>query len=152
MSNDLESVAPIQLPFKDGGIDVLVGPANMAQLARMLRVAKPLVDDIVLLPPEMLDRAVAGNPTEADLAFALSLVCDRAEMAAELVSAATGIELARVQAMLPDRFVYLLSLTVEANVDFFVRSAAVFTAAKGHLQAAVERARAPSAGSTPSTS
>jgi|GEM_PF-5326115 len=152
MSNDVEFAAPIELPFNDGQLQVLVGPANIAQITRMLRVAKPLVDEIFLLPPDMLDRAMSGGPTEADLAYALSLVCERADMAAELVSAATGADLARVQALLPDRFVYLLSLVVEANADFFARSAAAFSAAGRHMQTAVARVRAQSAGSTPSTS
>ena len=155
--NDVEFPAPLQLPFPlpdlvGAGVTVLqIGPANIAQIARMLRLAKPLIDEIVLLPPEMLDRAVDGNPTDDDIVHVLELVCDRAEMAAQLASAATGIDLARVEALLPDRFVYLLALVVQVNADFFGRSAGVWSAAKGLLQAAMDKARGQSAGSTPST-
>jgi hypothetical protein len=157
--NDVEFAAPMALPFSLPGLTgvgetvVEIGPANIAQITRMLRLAKPLVDDIAVLSPELIDRAVDGAPTSDDIARVLELVCERAEMAAELVSAATGIELARVQALLPDRFVYLLALVVQVNADFFDRSAAAWSAAKGLLQGAMNKARSPAAsGSTPSTS
>ena len=156
--NDLEFAAPQPLPFTlpdltgNGEQTVEIGPANIAQITRMLRLAKPLVDDIAVLSPELIDRAVAGAPTNDDIARVLELVCERAEMAAELASAATGIALPRVQALLPDRFVYLLALVVQVNADFFGRSAAAWSAAKGLLQGAVNKARGKAAsGSTPST-
>lgn len=150
-TDDIEFAAPGALPFADGDLQVQVSPAGMGQIARMAAALRPMASELMALPADMVTRLLARAPSQADLAWLFELLCDRMPIAAEVMSVATGIERARIEALLPDRFVYLAALVYEVNADFFSRAAGTFVAAWARAQKATVAAEGR-LGSTPSTS
>lgn len=127
--SDVAFVAPIELPFHDGELAVQVRPANVATLALLLKRGKGLLDEVMSLPPSVVGGLLSSDPTHEDVAYIVTMLCDRGELGIDLVAIASGIDRDRVAAMLPDRFVYLAALVVQVNADFFGRAGPVFRAA-----------------------
>ena len=131
---DTQFVAPEALPFKDGELDLLVGPATVKQCFAALRVARVLVDELLQMPADMAQRLQAGQPEPDDVAWLFDLVCEHGELACQLVTALTPLQADQVGQLLPDRFAYLFALLVHVNADFFGRAAPTLAAAKARLQ------------------
>lgn len=152
--DDIAFAAPSSLPFADGDISVQVTPAGMGQIARMAAALRPMAGELMALPDDMLQRLMQRAPNQADLAWLFELVCDRMPIAAEVMAIATGIARDRIEALLPDRFVYLAALVYEVNADFFSQAAGTFAKAWARMVAATAMASKASearAGQKPST-
>lgn len=134
----VEFAAPLEITFELDGHELTVRPASVAQLARMLRQARPLLDDLMALDPAIYARAQAGEDLAPDdVLQMLELLSDHDDMPLQLVAIATGMKADAVGAMLPDRFAYLFSLVVQVNADFFFKALPVLTYAGSAMKAAV---------------
>lgn len=129
-------IAALSVTFPMDGHDVTVVAANVGQLGRMLDLLSPVLADLVLLPPDMLDRMVGDQgPTHGDVLEILETVSKHEGLATQLVAVGMGWPHERVAQLLPDRFAYLFAVLVQVNADFFVRARPVLTAAAGKFSA-----------------
>ena len=128
----------ITFPLDQPGFEdpVTVTAATVEQLARMLNLALPLLQDLMGLGQDMLDRLVSPEgPTQADVVELLELLAMRPALATGLVSVATGYTTTQVGLLLPDRFAYLFAVVLQVNADFFGRALPALAAAGGKLKA-----------------
>lgn len=151
-ASKMDFVTPLEITFALEGADVTVRPAGVAQIARMLRVAAPLIDDLLVLDPGLAERCGAGAPLAEDVVQLFTLLAQHGDAAPALVAHATGLDEAVLGRMLPDRFAYLFALVVQVNADFFARALPVFRLAGAAMGSALGRAKAPTAPTTASRS
>ncbi|MDO9094435.1 MAG: hypothetical protein Q7U99_17580 [Rubrivivax sp.] len=142
-------ITPLSITFPMDGRDMTVSAANVATLAAMMDTVAPVLEELVLLPAEMLARLTGDTgPTKADLVDLLQLLQRKAgaQAAIELVALGVGMPEAEAGHLLPDRFAYLFALVLQVNADFFGRALPVLAVAAAKLQAL-----APAPGATTST-
>jgi hypothetical protein len=144
-------LAPVEVPLPLGELSLVVRPANVGQIARLLTVAAPVVGSLMALPPGFIDRLAGDEPTTADdVAELFELLSRHPHKLIELVAIATGQDVATVAALPPDKFAYLFAVVVQVNADFFVRATPVFAAAGRVLRAAADKGP-QTAGPAPAT-
>ena len=139
MSEPVEFITALELEFNSSTLVLVVKPASMGALLKVLGTARPIADEVMGLPEAMLQRLKAGTPDTADIAWLYELLADRGDLAIDLVSILTGAKRELVEQVLPDRFVYLFALVVQVNADFFARAPGVFKAAMARMQGAAEQ-------------
>lgn len=146
-------VAPVEVPLPQVADGLVVRPANVGQIARLMVVAAPVVSMLVDLPPRLLDRMHAREGDEQmtadDVAELFELLSRHPHKLLEMVAIATGLEMDAVKALAPDRFAFLFAVVVQVNADFFSRATPAFSAAGRVLQQATDGAKR---GPSPSTS
>ncbi len=150
-----EFVAPVEVPLPDVHPGLVVRPASVGQIARLLAVAGPVVSLVMTLPPGLMDRLHAQEGDEPmtadDVAELFELLSDQPHKLVEMVAIATGLERAAVEALAPDRFAFLFAVVVQVNADFFSRATQVFAAAGRVLEQARARSLPATPGREPST-
>lgn len=128
-----EFVAPIEVPLPQIAPDLVVRPANVGQIARLLSVAAPVVSMLMALPPSLIDRLQAQDGEDGitvdDIAELFELLSKHPHKLIEMVAIATGLERAAVEALAPDRYAFLFAVVVQVNADFFSRATQAFAAA-----------------------
>lgn len=139
MSEPVEFVTPLELPFEDGPLTLVIRPAGMAALLQVLATARPIADEVMGMPQAMLQRLQAGTPDTTDIAWLYELLTDRGELAIDMVAILTGAPRQLVGRLLPDRFVYLFALVVQVHADFFARAPQVFQAAMARMHGAADQ-------------
>lgn len=137
-STPIEFVAPLELPFADGELRATVRPMGMERLLRAMALVKPLADEAMAMPAEMIERLAAGAPDAMDIAWLYELLCERGSLALDLVQLATELPRECIADMLPDRFACLFALVVQVHADFFARAPQVFRAAWARMETALK--------------
>lgn len=126
-------VAPIEVPLPDVAPGLVVRPANVGQIARLLTVAGPVVTTLMALPPGLIDRLQAKEGDEQatmdDIVELFELLSQHPHKLLEMVAIATGMPREAVEALAPDRYAYLVAVVVQVNADFFSRATPAFAAA-----------------------
>jgi hypothetical protein len=138
----------VTFPLQQEGFDqpVTVTAANVAQLSRMLQLLLPMLQELMALQADTLDRLVSEEgPTHTDVLQLLDMLGEQPGLAAELVAVATGMPLPRVEQLLPDRFAYLFAVTLQVNADFFGRARPALAAAVGKFSALLPQGTPPAA-------
>jgi hypothetical protein len=151
-----EFVAPVEVPLDAIAPGLVVRPANVGQIARLLAVAGPVVSTLMALPPGLIDRLHAQEGDEPatadDMAELFELLSRHPAKLIEMVAIATGLDRAVVEALAPDRYAFLFAVVVQVNADFFSRATPAFAAAGRVLQRlTVERSLPAGPGREPST-
>ncbi|MDP3611046.1 MAG: hypothetical protein Q8R98_04280, partial [Rubrivivax sp.] len=78
-------ITPLSITFPMDGRDMTVSAANVATLAAMMDTVAPVLEELVLLPAEMLARLTGDTgPTKADLVDLLQLLQRKAGAQAAL--------------------------------------------------------------------
>jgi hypothetical protein len=135
--------APLEVTLLLGDRTLVVKPASVGQIARLLTVAAPVVNTLMTLPPQLLDALRAeGGPGVPEVAELFELLSRHPSKLIEMVAIATELDLAEVSAMPPDRFTFLFAVVVQVNADFFFRATPAFAAAGRVLQQLKDRAPA----------
>jgi hypothetical protein len=146
-------VVPLEVPLPQVAEGLVVRPANVGQIARLMAVATPVVNMLMDLPPRLLDRMHAHEGDEQlnadDIAELFDLLSRHPHKLLELVAIATALDMELVKGLPPDRFAYLFAVVVQVNADFFSRATPAFSAAGRVLQQATDGAKP---GPAPSTS
>lgn len=151
-------VAPLEVPLPQVAAELVVRPASVGQIARLMTVAAPVVTLLVELPPRLLDKVQAAELDAEDMAELFELLSRHPHKLLEMVAIATGLDRAAVEALAPDRFAFLFAVVVQVNADFFSRATPAFSAAGRVLKqltaGAAQTASAPAQtpGPAPSTS
>lgn len=136
-------VAPLEVTLALGDRTLVVKPASVGQIARLLTVAAPVVQTLMNLPPQLVERLQAADgPGVQDVAELFELLARHPSKLIEMVAIATGIDEAEVAAMPADRFAFLFAVVVQVNADFFFRATPAFAAAGRVLQQLKDRAPA----------
>lgn len=151
-----EFVAPVEVPLDAIAPGLVVRPANVGQIARLLAVAGPVVSTLMALPPGLVERLQGGPDAEPataeDMAELFELLSRHPHKLIEMVAIATGLERVVVEAMPVDRYAFLFAVVVQVNADFFSRATPAFAAAGRVLQRLAEARSQPAGpGREPST-
>lgn len=147
-------IASLEVTVPIDQVDVTVKACGVEQLAMIVHLAAPVLDELVLLPEDLLGRLETGTPGPMDLMEVLRLFDGHREAAIEMVAIAAGQPRAWVAGLLPDRFAYLFALVGMVNADFFWRARPVFGAAGALLvlaKASQEKASPAASTGLPST-
>lgn len=146
MTHNVTFARRAELGFELDGQALTVRAADMAQILAMLDQAKPLIDEAVLMMPDLFERLQAGaKPTVGDVLDLLDMARKHGRAALELVAIATPMPLAEVERLLPDRFAYLFAVIVQVNADFFAAALPALRAAGAAMERAGQAAPAGSA-------
>lgn len=157
-----EFVAPAEVPLPGVAPGLVVRPADVGQIARLLAVAAPLVTTLLELPDGLVQRlqgsglppierdvegdsadasdALDSGPTMADILDLFEVLSRHPYKLIEMVAIATRLDRAVVEALAPDRFAFLFAVVVQVNADFFSRATPAFAAAGRVLEQVKARA------------
>lgn len=126
-----EFVAPLEVPLPQIAPGLVVRPASVGQIARLLAVAAPVVTTLMALPPGLIDRLQDGEQgtTLDDIAELFELLARHPHKLIEMVATATALDRPAVEALPPDQFAFLFAVVVQVNADFFSRATPAFSAA-----------------------
>ncbi len=115
-------LTPVVVEFQMGDRHMVVKPANVGRLARMLADLGPFLAELVELPADVLQRMAGEGPTTEDVLELLQRLSGEAELPLRLVAHGTDLTLKEVEALPFDQFAYLFAVVVQVNADFFVRA------------------------------
>ena len=153
-------IAPLHWSATIDSVEVTISPLRVRQIPAAIGFVTPLIDEIVLAPPEVL-AVIESGKVDADqagdvMAWLADLVRRHAENVFGIVALATGQTTDWVGDLYMDRLVAVLMGTIEVNADFFVR---MLPGAKQHLvdikarvAHALTQTDSSSTGRTPSSS
>lgn len=127
-----------------------IAPLTVRQVVRLTSELGALFDVLLLGPPGVFERLARSAPEPDDLSFLMRLLMEQADPMLRVVQMASNVPAEVLDGMTPDRLLELVTLLVEVNGDFFVRSGPVMAALVARFKAALPRA--PSAGLPPSSS
>lgn len=152
----LHIVLPISVSddLSKGSLDI--EPMRVGQVLRVLGTVNSLFGELSSAPPAVLAAFAAGGMgTQQERmligAWAVDLLDRRSDDVLKIVSVATDMQRAALEAMLPDRLIAIVLAIIEVNADFFSRCAPLLKtlAARDGLP---WNAATPSSGPTPSNS
>jgi hypothetical protein len=147
---DVEFVRPLEVSFRLREEECTVRPANVGQCVDMLVAVQPLIEELVTLPQGFWQRLFSADneATGLDLAELVHLLARRGNDALSLVAIAhPALPVARLRELNADEFLYLFTVVMEVNHDFFGQAARSIEEAAAKLKALAVPASGP--GATP---
>lgn len=150
-----EFIQPRQVGLAVDGVEVVISPITVDKLPQLTAQAQPLIDELLLAPPEvqamLLSGTVDGEEQRANFAAWLADVVTRhGDRVMQVVAICAEQPVEWVRKLLPDRLIVLLLLSIEVNADFFAQMLPALKGLAGSLK--LPRLQAASTGLTPSSS
>ncbi|MFN0185120.1 MAG: hypothetical protein ACKVQR_15005 [Aquabacterium sp.] len=143
MKQDLAMIAPPSAELSIDGEAVTVTPVTIGLLPPLLEVVEPLLEQLALLDPALVERLASGQAELDDVAQLVRLLARNGDQLIRAVALASRRPHDWVAQLLPDRFVMLAAACIRVNRDFFVHAAPSLKATFAALM--------PSAAATPAT-
>lgn len=147
MTDELEVLEPTGVAVEFRGESVEITPLTVGHLPRLVRMARPVIDALMALDPEALDKVAAvGADSDADqLGVVFDLVGEHGDAVIDAAAFCSGRNRDWVAGGDLAEFIALVRAVIGVNRDFFTRKL-------GPLLASQAKARAIGAGPTRSSS
>ena len=120
--NDLDFIEPLRIICPIDGRDIEVSPIVVRELPALLRLAEPIMGELMALPDETLSRLEAGKPNLADIDHLVHLIVTHGQRVIDALALCTRQPAEWVGGLLPDRAAQLLAVCIQVNADFFGRA------------------------------
>lgn len=120
--NDLDFIEPLRIMFTIDARDIEVSPIVVRELPALLRLAEPIMGELMALPEAMLSRLEAGKPNLDDLNRLMHLVVTQGDRVVDALALCSRQPADWVGGLLPDRAAQLLAVCIQVNLDFFSRA------------------------------
>ena len=150
-SEGFDFVTPPETHLQIDGREVVVTPLTIGDLPRMIALAEPLLDEMMLMDQAVLGRMSDGAVDPADVATLVGLCARQGDKVIQAVALACRVPQDFIGGLLPDRFVALATASIQVNRDFFVQAMPALRSAATRLMTARESDPA-AAGQKPSSS
>jgi len=118
-------IAPLVRELDVDGTEVVVRTADMDQILQLLAFTAPLHDELAAAPGAAIAAINGAELADADklalVSWLWGVLARHSQAVKSIVAVCTRQPEAFVGALLPDRLLALLLLSVEVNADFFTR-------------------------------